>query len=185
MTLAQPSGYPCPIQAVRPNVGKRSQIGFCEFTKPDFGQDFSSGKVWQHCQTLLCVNEMIYIKRTFLIILSKAKNNRICSHRMKSMIGETVKKGGFNHRQAKRQPKAQNRTYPGFPWQDDPCGVCIPRKRTLFTGGQIESSNRPGNSAEKTVRVVPDCGTAAVWEKRWISGPFWSIIASQCSERFD
>ena len=30
-----------------------------------------------------------------------------------------------------------------------------------------------------------DGGTSAVWEKRWISGPFGSIVMSQCSERFD
>ncbi len=94
-------------------------------------------------------------KIPLLTLLSKAKNNRICSHRMKSMIGETVKKGGFNHRQAKQQPANQDRTYPGFPRQDNPSGICILRTWMLFAGGQTKGPDRPGNPATKTVRVIP------------------------------
>ncbi len=35
----RPAGILPPIQAVRPSVGECSQTGFCEFIKPDFGQE--------------------------------------------------------------------------------------------------------------------------------------------------
>ena len=71
------------------------------------------------------------------------------------MIGKIVKKGGFDHRQAKQQPADQNGTYPGFPRQNHPGGVRVPDKRTLFAGRKTENPDRPGNPAGKTVRVSP------------------------------
>ena len=63
-----------------------------------------------------------------------AASDWICSYRINCMIGKIVKKGGFDHRQAKQQPADQNGTYPGFPRQNDPSGVCVPGKRTLLAG---------------------------------------------------
>jgi len=148
VTLVQLSEYPCPTQAVRPNVGKRNETGFCEFTKPGFGQDFA---IWAALKQLLMnppkavrfgnIARPYFVPRKWfpykiplLTILSKAKNNRICSYRIKIMIGETVKKGGYDHRQAKRQPANQDRTYPDFPRQDDPGGICVLRTWMLFAG---------------------------------------------------
>ena len=40
-----------------------------------------------------------------------------------------------DHRQAKRQARNQDETYPDFPRQNYPGGVRVPCKRTLFAGG--------------------------------------------------
>ena len=67
-------------------------------------------------------------------VAALAASDWICSYRINCMIGKIVKKGGFDHRQAKQQPADQNGTYPGFPRQNDPSGICVSGKRKLFPG---------------------------------------------------